>query len=85
MLHRALDHLVDLLGLADVELNGERVDAGCAQRRAPGLEIGGIAAGDRDAGAERTEPLRDRETDAGAAAGDHRDLSLEEMLREHGP
>ena len=38
-----------------------------------------IAAGDRDARAERSEPLRDRQADAGAAAGDHRDLVLQEM------
>jgi hypothetical protein len=85
VLHRALDHLVDLLGLAHVELHGERVDAGGAQRGAPGLEMLRVAAGDGDARAERAQPFRDGETDPRAAAGDHRDPIVQQALLEHDP
>ena len=66
----ALHHLVHLLGLADVDLHGERVVAGVPQLRGAALEILRVAAADDERGAELAEPLRDRQADARSAAGD---------------
>src|SRR5262245_20380378 len=85
MLDRAFDHLVDLLGLAHVELYRERVDARLAQRVPPAFEMIGIAAGDGDARAERSEAARDRQADARTAAGDDGDLVLQQGWIEHDP
>ena len=72
---RALDHLVDLLGLAHVDLHRERIEPGVAQaRRCPTPGSSSCGCRSTIARAELAEPLRDREPDAGAAAGDDGDL-----------
>src|SRR5262249_16917861 len=76
-------HLVDLFGIAYVELNGQRVDPDLAQSVAALLEMICVSAGDRDARAERAQALRDSQTDAGAASGDHGDLILQQVGFEH--
>ena len=83
VLDRALDHLVDLLRLAHVDLHGQRIEPGVAQRRRSRLEVRRVPAADHDARAERSEALRDREPDSRAAAGDDRDLTLEHRRTKH--
>ena len=79
----ARDHLVDLLRLADVDLHGERIEPGMPQLRASRCSrFVGVAAADRRSRAPSSpRRLRDRQADAGAAAGDDGDLALEEVSR----
>src|SRR5918994_5072237 len=83
VLDGALDELVDLLGVAHVDLPGERIEAGMTEFCRPRLEVRRIPAADDDARAERTEAFRDGETDAGASAGDHGDTTLEHLGTKH--
>ena len=59
----------DRIGIGDVE-RVRHLDPG--DRRLRRLERGRVAIPQRDGCAARREPLRDREADAGGAAGDHR-------------
>ena len=83
MLHRALDHLVDLLGLAHVELHGERVDAAFAQRGPSVLEILEL----RLAIAIRAQAIRGRPCGHRGRSRFrrryHRDLVLQQVCVEH--
>ena len=58
----------------DIRTNGERARADLVYG---GIQLGRAATGDDDRSALRHEALRDAETDAGAAAGDHGDLAVE--------
>ena len=78
-----MHHLVDLLGLPDVDLHGERIVAGEAQIGRAALEVTRVAAADDERGTERAEPLGDRQADSRAAAGDDGDLSFERFFGEH--
>ena len=64
VLDGALDQLVDLLGIAHVDLDGQRIEPGMAQLCRSRFEVRRVPAADDDARAERAEALRDRETDA---------------------
>ncbi len=61
-------------GVGDVERVHGR---GLAQRRAGGVQRGRVAVPQGDACAAGDEPLRDRVTDAGSAAGDDRRAAFE--------
>ena len=78
----ALDHLVDLLGLA-TSIWTQRVESGVTKHRGSVLEVCRVAAADDVARPSVAEALRDREADPGAATGDHRDLTLEQRVLEH--
>ena len=67
------DHLVDLLRLSDVDLDGERIEPGVAELGGSLLEVRRIAAADGE-GRRAAQALRDRQPEAGAASGDDRDL-----------
>ena len=83
VLHRACHHLVDLLGIADIHLNRERVETGVAQLRTSLLEIRGVPAADGDLRTELAETPRNREPDPCAAARDHGNLPVEKRWNEH--
>src|SRR6185369_11010650 len=84
MLDGALHHFVHLIGNSYVDLHRERINARLAQRVRTLFQVPRVAAADGDARAQRTEALRDREADAGAAAGDDGDLAFEQVGKEHG-
>ena len=77
-LTRALDELVDLLGIADVDLHGQAGRGRRAAARRAGFQVRRVPAADDDAGAELAEPLRHREADSGSAAGHDRHAILEQ-------
>ena len=83
VLDGALDQLVHLLGVADVDLNGQRIEPGMAELSRSRFEVCRVPAADDDARAERTEALRNGETDAGAAAGDDGNATLEHLRTKH--
>ena len=83
VLDRALDELVDLLGVAHVDLDGQRIESGMTELCRSGLEVRRVPAADDDARAERTEALRDGETDARAATGDDGHATLEHLGTKH--
>ena len=83
VLDGALDQLVHLLGVADVDLNGQRIESGMAELGRSRFEVCRVPAADDDARAERTEALRNGETDAGATTGDDGNATLEHLGTKH--
>jgi hypothetical protein len=64
MTDHALDHFVDLLRIANVDLHGEWVEPGMSECRGSLLEVRGAPASDSYPCAQAPEPLRDRQADA---------------------
>ena len=79
----AADHLIDLLRFSDIDLDGERIEAGMAKFSGALLEVRRVAAADREVRAELAETLRNREAEPCGATGDDRDLTLERRRCEH--
>ena len=80
---RPLDHLVDLLRVAHVDLHGQGIEAGVPQLRTSLLEVLRVAAADHNTCAEFAETFRNREPQPGASTGDNGDLALEQIRNEH--
>jgi hypothetical protein len=76
-------HLVHLLGIANVELNRERIEPGVTEIRRPLFQMLGVATRNGDAGAELAQAFCYREPDPGSTTGDDRDLTFEQRGDEH--
>ena len=83
VLDGSLHHLVDLLRISHIDLDGKRIEARMPQFGASLLQIRGVAAADDDMRAQFAEALCDGEADAGAAARHHGHLSREKGWNEH--
>ena len=72
------DHLLHALGLAHVHRHAARLAAGGADLRRGRLHTLQLAAGQHDVRAKGRERVGDAAADAAAAAGDQRDLTIEQ-------